>query len=69
MLQEPLEEGDAVRLPARLRRLVSGRGLGVRLGLLAVAQQRVQQLPRPPLPLPKPLDHRWQLKGQAVITR
>lgn len=63
VLQEPLEEGDAVRFSTRLECLVSGLGLTVCLALVTVAQQRVQQLSHPPLPLPKPLDHRWELKG------
>lgn len=64
MLQEPLEEGDAVKFSARLQCLLYGLGLT----LLTVAQQRVQQLSHPPLPLPKSLDHCWELKEHTVIT-
>lgn len=61
MLQKPLEEGDAVRF--------SGLGLTVCLTLFAVAQQCVKQFSHPPLPLPKPLDHCWELLELSVRTQ
>ena len=64
MLQEPLEERRAVvgqrgRLPG-----VGGRRqLAPGLDLFTVAQQGLQQVPHPALPLPEPLDHRLELWG------
>ncbi len=68
MLQEPLEEGDTLKLSAPLQCIVSGLGLTVRLTLFTIAQQRVQKLAHPPLPLPQSLDHCWQLKGQSYLS-
>lgn len=68
VFQEPLEEGDAVKFSARLQCLLYGLGLTACLTLLTVAQQRVQQLSHLPLPLPKSLDHCWELKEHTVIT-
>lgn len=69
-LQKPLEEGDAVRFFAGLKCLFSG--LGLTVAHITVAQQHVQQLTHLPLPLSKPLDYRWELKGHidhTVISR
>ena len=69
MLQEPLEERRAVvgqrgRLPG-----VGGRRqLAPGLDLFTVAQQGLQQVPHPALPLPEPLDHRLELWGSNQRT-
>lgn len=65
-LQKPLEEGDAVRFFAGLKCLFSG--LGLTVAHITVAQQHVQQLTHLPLPLSKPLDYRWELKGHIDYT-
>lgn len=68
MLQEPLEEGDMVRFSAWLECLLSGLELTVCLTLFTKAQKSVQKLSHPPLPLPKSLDHCWELLELSVRT-
>lgn len=59
MLQQPLEEGGPVQLPA---------SLAVRLTLLAVADQHVQQLSHFPLPVPELLHHSRELQAHARVS-
>ena len=66
MLQEPLEERrGVVGQRGRLSGLGGRLPLAPCLDLLTVAQQGLQQVPHPALPLPEPLDHRVELCGGA----
>lgn len=62
MLQEPLEEGG-VRVGGPPEDLLPGLTVGVRLSLLAVAQQDVEQISHPQPSLSEPLDHGEELEG------
>lgn len=68
MLQEPLEERDVVKISVPLQSFLSGLEWTEWPTFLTVAQQCVQKLSDPPPPLPKSLDHCWELKGHMVIT-
>lgn len=66
VLQEPLEEGDAVGFSARLECLLSGLRLTLRVTLFTVAQQHVQQVSHPPLPLTKSFHHHRELQDPVI---